>query len=190
MSKNILKILLVVLYSYSALAEVTVILSFTPPKTRVNGDILTQEELAGMKYKVYAGTKSKDYTYEAFMKALTFKDGKYSNQRIVPFSPEEDIYFMATAIDSNGLESAPSDEVIRKGKIKLLPPGVPEIIGSINNAKYIALIGNNFDLYIDEQNKVAHISEELAYQSEAAYNNEYQIAGYMINGETYKVEIH
>lgn len=191
MINNFLIILFTCMYCLSSYGEVSIIITFTPPSTRVDNSVLTPEELATMNYKIYAGTLSENYTYEALLTTLTPEDGKLRNNRIVPFSPNQDIYFAATAIDSNGLESVKSVEVIRKGKLKLLPPGIPEIISSIyEDVKYVAYFSDTDDFEIDEATKTVHMSSNTAFAAEKLFNHEYQIAGYTLNGEVYKVEIH
>jgi hypothetical protein len=71
-------------------------------KVTLEWDANQEPDIAG--YKVYMGSQSRSYD-------ATFNAGFATQQNIQPLEPGHVYYFAITAYDSNGLESAFSDEI-------------------------------------------------------------------------------
>lgn len=115
----------------------------SPPVNSVTGEPITET----IYYRVYMGTSSGQYTVRENVDLRELKNGEIFHERIVPFADDVKVYFVVTAYITKTqptpveMESKYSNEVVQAGKIKLLPPDDPEIIGGINDNP----VANNLD---------------------------------------------
>ncbi len=111
----------------------SVILAWTPvPQTHQDKTPIAET----IYYRVYMGPTSRNYTVRENANLIQMINGEVVHERIVPFADDANVFMAVTAYYTKvqsplaEVESGYSNEVTQMGKIKLRPPGVPEIIGA------------------------------------------------------------
>lgn len=111
----------------------SVILAWSPvPQTHEDNSPIAET----IYYKVYMGPTSRNYTVKENANLIQMINGEVVHERIVPFADDANVFMAVTAYYTKAQtppvenESGHSNEVTQMGKIKLRPPGVPEIIGA------------------------------------------------------------
>ncbi|MBK7842585.1 MAG: hypothetical protein IPJ71_02650 [Bdellovibrionales bacterium] len=111
----------------------SVILAWSPvPQTHEDNSPIAET----IYYRVYMGPTSRNYTVKENANLIQMINGEVVHERIVPFADDANVFIAVTAYYTKAQtppvekESGYSNEVTQMGKIKLRPPGVPEIIGT------------------------------------------------------------
>ncbi len=112
----------VFLFSTTMAEAGSVKLAWNPPNTNADGTVLT--DLAG--YKIYWGTSSGNYTSSKTVStciACPVPTGLEEEFDCLPLLPGTTYYFVATAFDTSGNESAYSNEVSKTTAPATIPLG-------------------------------------------------------------------
>lgn len=111
----------------------SVILAWSPvPQTHEDNSPIAET----IYYRVYMGPTSRNYSVKENANLIQMINGEVVHERIVPFADDANVFMAVTAYYTKAQtppvenESGYSNEVTQMGKIKLRPPGVPEIIGA------------------------------------------------------------
>lgn len=111
----------------------SVILAWTPvPQTHEDNTPIAET----IYYRVYMGPTSRNYTVKENANLIQMINGEVVHERVVPFADDANVFMAVTSYYTKAQtphdekESGLSSEVTQVGKIKLRPPGVPEIIGA------------------------------------------------------------
>lgn len=144
------------------------ILSWTVPTTRANNDPMSNQLVSALIYRYFVGAQSGTYTHSRdVLSPVPLPSGQLQSAVELPFSVETNLFFaMKACIPAGFLDpltgrtepsencSSYSTEVQQAGKIKLAPPGTPEIIGQ-------GILGEYFEYTVFAMN-----------EGETVYNDE------------------
>jgi hypothetical protein len=139
----------------------SVILAWSPvPQTHEDNSPIAET----IYYRVYMGPTSRNYTVRENANLIQMINGEVVHERIVPFADDANVFIAITAYYTKAQtppvenESGRSSEVIQVGKIKLRPPGVPEIIGAADGNQSgemeVAQSETNYDYFSSAEQKL------------------------------------
>lgn len=112
-----------------------VILTWTPPTNNTDGTLISAEKRADLRYRIFYGPVSRTYGAPIEVSNPLPASGGMLTTTLTLTDPETiNLYFaMKAYYFTSRAESDFTNEAIQAGKVKLLPPGVPEIVGSLND---------------------------------------------------------
>lgn len=154
-------VLLTSILTSKSFAARQVILTWTPPTQNTDGTVISTAEAADLRYRIFYGRASRSYGPGIEVSnPLPTGSGALTTTFALAEESTGNLYFaMSAFLASTGVSSDLTGEVIQFGKVKLLPPGTPEIVGDNimnSNSEYIVMA-----FYDQNHNLITPSYEEL-----------------------------